>query len=794
MKRLLTILILHVVFVTHAQEKLTLNPENIINISTWDYPAKLIDEQALAGDPKNGTGGEPETKWQPGWTDWHYPASVIIDLGKNYRLSDIYMYDINGSGDISFYAGTPFQWDSLFTYPQNAYMSWQGFEVDIVTRYLKITIWSVNTVPTEIVVYGTLESEINETFEILEHEKPLMKDFIGMNGFINDPVEVLAAGGFLREYHNWGFTEVEANVFEFDRWNGFWDFDAYYDSLKNAGVTVSPCLQGNVSYHSSADREKPLNDGEDPEDPLSYSEHAQLMFQYAARYGSVAVDESLLLLNSNQEARTGLNLIEYYENWNEQDAWWSGRDGWFSPYEYAAMSSADFDGHMGALGQGFGLKTADPNAKFVMAGTALLDLEYVKSMMFWFQYHRNDGFPFDVLNFHHYSNDHGGQGSSQVGVSPEQDSLRERIKELVDFRDKYLHGKEIWITEFGYDTHNESVQRAPVYGDYTAYEVQAMWLIRSYLAISAAGADKAAMYMSRDVDRTDATKYSTSGLTTERTNRQKKDSWYYVSTLTNQLGNSRFDRIIESGNENVWIYKYIDESSSETSYVVWCPTADGTTVDNYTLDLEEERSDVNVVDFVDDDADGDTISSIQNINSIVLNISERPVIVKAISLQVDPNTLFLRAGWNLISFNKQMASMNIADVIEPIANDIEILKTAEAYFAPDNPEYLNSLDTIEIGQAYLIYSGTATNLAVNGDIVVASEYTTELHSGWNMVGIPYNGPRSLEETLQGIIDNVEAIKNYNGIYIPGESGNSLNTLVPGAGYLIKVSQDCTIQW
>ncbi len=777
-----------------SQIKIPLKPEDIINISTWGDAKLMLDEQSLAGDPKNGTPGIPTTKWETGSTSWYYPASIVIDMEDVYKLSDIYLYDVNGIGNISFYAGTPFQWDSLYSDNQGTYKQWSGHEVDISSRYLKITIWSANIVPAEIVLYGTMQEDVIETYTVLDHEKPLMKDFVGMNGFINDPIDVLSIGGFVREYHNLGFTEVAAGVFEFDRWNGFWDFDAYYESLKNAGVTVSPCIQQNVSFNSSSGREKPLFDGEDATEPSAYSEHARHMYQYAARYGKTKVPLQNLLLNTGQIEKTGLDLLEYYENWNEQDAWWQGRDGWFSPYEYAAMSSADIDGHMGALGDGYGIKTADPAAKMVMAGTAKLDLEYIKSMMFWSKFNRNGDFPADVINFHHYSNDNGGQGTSTVGVSPEADDLKGRIQELVTFRDTYMHGKGIWITEFGYDTHGSSVQRAPAYGTFSAYEVQAMWLIRSYLAIAAAGADKAAMYMSRDVNVLDKTKYSTSGLTTESGTWDKKDSWYYVSTFMTQLGNYRFDSEIISVNDNVWIYKFVEDLTQNPAYVLWSPTANATTVENFSLQFDDKLNNVNLIDFVNKDIDGDTIASYANASSITLNISERPLIVKGEIDVIGDQFIEFNEGWNLISYNRQLSNHSIQSFFSTIISDVEQVKSFTAFYDAQQPDYLNSLTELVIGEAYLVKMKNSAALDLNGTPLNSTNNDLALKKGWNLVGIPFSDTMNLNLALSSILNNLVIVKDFDGYYDPNSTVNSLKTLSSGKGYLIKVSSDCILTW
>lgn len=631
MKHFLTALLLSQFFYMSAQSQIPVEPSMVLNVSTWGDASKLVDEQSMAGDPKASAGGTPSTQWLPGWTSWYYPVSAVIDLKDTYRLTDIYLYDVNGSGNVQFFAGTPFSWDSLFTDEQSGYQVWQGHQVNIDTRYVMVRL-SENVSPTEIVLYGSKIAENNDPEpEVVEHPKPLMKDFIGLNGFIDDPLEILTVGGFLREYHNWSFTEVTPNEMEFNRWNGFWDFDQYYKDLQEAGVTVAPALQGSVDWLADDPAHKPVADDEDAEDPLSYSEHASFMYQYAARYGSQAVPTGNLLLADGQEEKTGLGYLTYFENWNEQDRWWDGREGWFSPFEYAAMSSADMDGHLGSLGDGFGIKTADESAQFVMSGLAILGLDYTKAMKFWAMFNRNGDFPADVLNYHHYSNDAGGQeGSPSVGICPEADSLKERVAEIVHYRNKHLHGKEVWITEFGYDTHNSSVQRAPAYDDYSAEEVQAMWLIRSYLAIAAGGADRAAMYMSRDSDPESSGKYATSGITEgKNADWAKKTSYYYIATMTSVLGNTRLAEEVPSGNASVEIYKFSDIDAEKEVYVLWCPTQDGTIVNDFNLPLGQDKTHAAVVTLSDEDIDGDTIAVQSGSTSVEVNVSEKPVFVIA---------------------------------------------------------------------------------------------------------------------------------------------------------------------
>ena len=94
---------------------------------------------------------------------------------------------------------------------------------------------------------------------------PLMEKFVGINGFIDNPIGRLAAVGTVREYHSWGWDEGNGdtsypgypnNQNKFSpSYVGGWDFDLYYANLFGYGLTGSPCLQASVPWLTSEARQ-----------------------------------------------------------------------------------------------------------------------------------------------------------------------------------------------------------------------------------------------------------------------------------------------------------------------------------------------------------------------------------------------------------------------------------------------------------------------------------------------------------------------------------------------------------
>ena len=302
--------------------------------------------------------------------------------------------------------------------------------------------------------------------------------------------------------------------------------------------------------------------------------------------------------------------------------WWSGTDAEFSPQEFAVMCSADYDGHEGTLGTTIGVKNADPDAKLVIGGLSGIVQSYIQGMKTWFEANRSDEeFAADVINVHTYCT------NGSRGLSPEADGMKGRVEDFVDWVHTNLPGKEVWLTEFGWDTNQGSPYRAVPHAGYDAQEVQGQWIIRGFLLSLAAGADRITQYMLIDVNPNDPTQFSTCGLVGPKNDWTPKKSWYYLYTMKNRLTGMSYVSEQSSGNSDVWIYKFKKSGANNGAYVLWCPTEDGTTVDDYELTLTGSPTSATLVEMVDEDTDGVETSLTISSGKVTVDVSERPIFV-----------------------------------------------------------------------------------------------------------------------------------------------------------------------
>ena len=603
----------------------------------------------------------------------------IIDLEYMHLVSKIKLYYTEGGRTVTVrWSDTPLDfmsedslWDGykIITTTQG----WNEISINLSTRYIQI-IFIDGQSPAEVEAYGYQCGSGDEIATGSKGTLPTIGQLMGMCGFCaggggHTPIDEVICTTVLREYHNFGWSYDatkyggQASFFNNERWMGYFDYE--YRIYKEAGIQVIPCIQwslGNqtnglgetISYKVGADK-LPVYDSDgnlirasfwERFDPNTYFVYADCFFAFSARYGNNGTTELYNIAQNYVQGTptVGQGTIEWMEMGNEPEGGWNGIHNYLSAYQLAAATSAAYDGHCSTMvtpsknGYHLGGKNADPNMKLAMAGVSGVSNEYIMALCYWMKANRQDGkTAFDAFNVHHYMTKTitlPNGSTASVGISPEEAQIDKVLAQLIEIRDKYYPEKEVWITEFGWDTNQSyaTSTSAHAYAEYTGRQVQAMWLTRTYLILSATGIDKADMYMCHGGnDETSVGKYGTCGVIgveiDENGNevKVKKDSYYYLYTLKNTLGEYTFDSKVESYDENVLIYKYKTEEG-KTAYAVWCKTSDGTKVENFQLGIGAAGA--TLVENVYGDIDGVHSSlTADDLGYVSVNVSENPIYI-----------------------------------------------------------------------------------------------------------------------------------------------------------------------
>ena len=153
-------------------------------------------------------------------------------------------------------------------------------------------------------------------------------------------------------------------------------------------------------------------------------------------------------------------------------------------------------------------------------------------------------------------------------------------------------------------------------------------------------------------------------------------------------------------------------------------------------------------------------------------------------------------GWSMFSSHIIVEDMDIVSIIEPISNDIIIVKNGEgaAYLV----EYqFNAIGDLEVGQGYIVKTTQACNIFVEGVFAKGELHPISLVSGWNMVGYLREESESVEIIFSDLVtqDAIRLVKDFEGnIYLPEWSFNAIGNMEPGRGYQVKTFFECILQY
>ncbi len=229
---------------TGGEAKLTLTTGMVVNEEGYGDAGNLVDEQATAGDPP--TGSCPNS-WNPGYPT--FPIHAYIDLGSEYHITKIYIYDINNTGDVTYSSGSPGNWSDMFTYDGGLYQQWHSESVSVDSRYVRLTMSSREACDTtgEICIYGSAPGTLAET--------PISPPDNATTAGVANSASPAQLGSFKLSHSGTVLTNewADVTVFAYDTDNNLF---AYY----SGSVTLDAGGSGSISWQNGTGNNGIFND------------------------------------------------------------------------------------------------------------------------------------------------------------------------------------------------------------------------------------------------------------------------------------------------------------------------------------------------------------------------------------------------------------------------------------------------------------------------------------------------------------------------------------------------------
>src|SRR5690606_3444105 len=172
-------------------------------------------------------------------------------------------------------------------------------------------------------------------------------------------------------------------------------------------------------------------------------------------------------------------------------------------------------------------------------------------------------------------------GTSTRGAAPEVTNAAEKTRDFRRVSDELCGGMPVWITETGFDIHQDSPMKAVPIGTKSALDTQADWILRMSLFSARHGVAKVFYYQMYD-DHDSGMIFATSGLINSNLTRRPAADFLYQTK--NLFGNYIFKETLA---QDPIIDRY--EWNGQDMYAMVVPDEVGRTA-NYTLTLPNSTS------------------------------------------------------------------------------------------------------------------------------------------------------------------------------------------------------------
>ena len=165
------------------------------------------------------------------------------------------------------------------------------------------------------------------------------------------------------------------------------------------------------------------------------------------------------------------------------------------------------------------------------------------------------------------------------------------------------------------------------------------------------------------------------------------------------------------------------------------------------------------------------------------------------STQLVTQFIALVQGWNLVSLYAQPDDMKPSTVFSGHFDVIEEMRTLQGVFNTSWPDFLNTIQQLDLAGSYWIKSNTArSGITVTGAPPTSTDIS--LAQGWNLIGFPSVGAQETGILFQSLSDQnkIERIIGTGEFYTFDSNAlfNTLGNLKPGDGYWVKMHEAATL--
>lgn len=151
------------------------------------------------------------------------------------------------------------------------------------------------------------------------------------------------------------------------------------------------------------------------------------------------------------------------------------------------------------------------------------------------------------------------------------------------------------------------------------------------------------------------------------------------------------------------------------------------------------------------------------------------------------------SGWNSLSSYLIPENTSFNAIFANNQNEVVLIQDADGkFFQPGNPA--NTLSQWDSQTGYMIKIAENTTFSINGTPVTFAQLN--LTAGWNQIPVLSHLPVLISEIIISPSGSIEVIKEIAGLRLwwPERNISSLDTMIPGKSYLIKLKNDATIEF